>query len=426
LETEVDGAQVFGLEGEFLLASRGAEWWFSNHREALQRSLQSLASSKQTTNRLKARELFSDHPPLAWLWFDLASLKETPAGMDFYANTRRDVLQNLVLGSTIDALSRADFVAAAWRVQDQQLRLTVRLPAQRSELREEMALHVPPASLPGLWPPLEPRGALASLSFYLDTRTFYQKRNKLINEVQLKDFEQGLSDIHRFVPNQTLPELFEGLQPYHRLVMLDRVSPLYQSATGQPIPAFAYIGQLRPGVHPRVATTWLRGLGFLGSLTAGLKMTETTVAGKPATIYHFAESFRWDQDPSGTRFQFRPCFVVDGSNIVVASRPDALEPILEALAAERARKAPLPAGGPVWRASILNTGLAQLIQAQPEPFVAQVLLTRNRTVAQAEAEVKQFSSWLAQQGRLEISIEHHANFYEWQASWNVDQPGATR
>ena len=400
----------------FHAARVGARLYFSDKETTLETALISKITKARIAARLEAKELLEGKPDV-WLWYDLAAAKDTKAGRDFYAATKRDVLQNLVAGGTIDALGRADFLAAGLTVTPNNLNVTLRMPAKRSELRPELKLHVPPEGTPGSLPLLEPEGVLASMSFYLDARTFYAERNKLMNDDQTRDFEKGVKDISKFLPGSSIQKLFEQMGPHHRLVMLNQVAPLYAASPERPIPGFAYIGTMRDPAYAKTAAGVLRAAALIGAPTAGLTMTEQTIEGNKVVVYRFSEAKHLTDDADGLRFQFAPCFAVVGENLVVGSRPDVLPPVILALRSESKRNGEAA----VWRAKSFGSGVAGLIRTIPEPLVTNLILTRNLSLKNAEAETKQIAAWFNTLGAVEIRFDHREHDYEMKLTWTLPE-----
>src|SRR5437764_1412595 len=97
---------------DFHAARVGPVGYVSNQETALHAALglkeaDSLARHKGPT----AARKFLGGNPLVWGWLDFAKVKEQKTAQDFFAATRKDFLQTTVLGSSIDAFRRADFLS---------------------------------------------------------------------------------------------------------------------------------------------------------------------------------------------------------------------------------------------------------------------------------------------------------------------------
>lgn len=169
------------------LARVGGAIFVSNKAEAATAAVK-LATSRKPgasilTNKsvIAARKLLPPSP-LVWMCADLTEVKKSQASKDFFDSTRKDFIQMLAAGSTIDCVRRSDFVAVGLYQEKGGFRLALRLPAGRSEFPPEYALHVPPKGEPGSLPLLEPKGVVYSQSFYLDLGYLWTNRAKLLND----------------------------------------------------------------------------------------------------------------------------------------------------------------------------------------------------------------------------------------------------
>jgi|GEM_PF-5657570 len=125
-----DGAEIAKFPGDLVAARRGATILLSNKSEFLGKALQLKDGAGSVRNKpaFAAAEKLLPKSPLAMLWIDFASVKNDQAATDFFANTRKDFLQTLVAGGTIDCLRRSEFVTAGLVQDDTGLRLAVRPP----------------------------------------------------------------------------------------------------------------------------------------------------------------------------------------------------------------------------------------------------------------------------------------------------------
>ena len=158
--------------GDAVLAPVGPNLYFATKKEAMHLALdvysdkkKSLADKKGPGDAKKALPA----GPLAWLRLDLEFVHNQPGAKASYAVPNDNVQAMLAAGSTLNAIGRAPFLAAALvRDRDTFRGLPVHLPGGgREGMPEGLALHVPPKGFAGL-PLLEPKGAVVSHNFYLD------------------------------------------------------------------------------------------------------------------------------------------------------------------------------------------------------------------------------------------------------------------
>ena len=406
--------------GDDLFAARvGRAVFVSNREDALAAGLDlalGRAKGKSAADRPgppAARKLLAGDP-LAWGWFDLAAAKQNKGLADFLANVRKDVAGLIVLGSTADAIRRADYIAFGLDRTAGGLAAAVRLPVKRADLPAGLALHAPPAGQPGSRPLIEPPGVVYSQSFYLDLGTLWRDRAKLLSAEQLKAIEKGERDISRVTPGTSVGKILEQSGPYHRVVVANVPGPPpYRTAPAQVIPPFAVVSSMREPAFGKAAASALRAAGFAGAVRYGLAMTEEKFAGVTVVSYRFPEKGADPGDPENSRFNFVPAFAVVGDSVVVGSRPELVKALLPGLAAA-------PAGGSpaVWRARGYGPGAADLLRANPDPTVTAAILSDGVGLAEARRQTEALAAWVRGLGATGLSFDHAADWYEVRFEWN--------
>jgi hypothetical protein len=389
----------------FHAARRGPTLYLSNRADALRAALDLTGKSLAGVPRPAAA--------VAWAWVDLATLKQGQAAKDFFATTRSDVLQNLVIGASVDAVRRADHVTVGLHRTAAGLKLEAVIPAPRAGQPPEFALHLP-ASGPGSLPLLNPPGTLYSQSFYLDLAAFWENRSKLVNAMQLPEFEKAERDISKVLPNTTLAKLLDGSGPYHRLVVADVPGDAYATKPRTPAPAAAVVLTLRDPAFGRTIAGALRAGALLATAQYKLRMSTVDVDGVKVVCYRFPEGvpLPGDADPDGQRFNAVPCFAVVDRFVVVASRPELVRAVLPEL-----RRA--DGGHPaVWRGRFDPAGLATFLERHPEPVIARGLLDQGLTLADAEGRAAAGLKWLAAAGATELTLDHRPDAYVVTLDWS--------
>ena len=434
LETEAAKAAVGGAEPDklrtadyhgvttshfgagFHLARAGAVVTVSNTAAFLHQSLDAAAGrtpSLADSAQVAAGRKLVGPGPLAWAWYDLTALKAGQQGKDFFANTRKEIVQTLVFGGTIDAVRRADFVTAGLFADAGNARVNIRLPAPRSGLPAELAVHVPNAGEVGSLPLLNPPGTVYSQSFYLDVAKLWADRTKLFNPQALKDVEKFNTDVSKVLPGPGFGGLLEAAGPHHRVVVVaPPAETLYQSTPRPVLPGAALVISMRNKQFGESASAAARTGAALASFSTGLAMTEEVVGGVTVVSYRFPDGKPLVADPDDTRFQAAPSFAVVGDFFVVASRPDVLKSLIPELQ-KPAGKGNLA----VWRAQSSGPGLAAWVRNQPDAFVADVVLRQGVTVTAAKTQVRQLADVLEKSGPVTLAFDHKADCYEIALGW---------
>ena len=414
-----DDVDVIHFGDGLHIARSGAVILVSNKVEALQKAIKTGKKGNGSVTAKKslsaARKLLQKDP-LVWLWIDFASVKQSQATQDFFAATRKDFLQTLVVGGTIDCLRRSDFVAAGLYRDARGLRLAVRLPAGRSEFPPEFAFHAPPEKAkPGSLPLLEPPGVLYSQSFYLDIGFYWKNRDKLIPDEMRKGLEEGEKNVSRFLPGSVkLGELLEMWGPHHRLVVVNHDKLPYKTEPGQRLPGFGYVATMRDPKFGTSLESVLRSAGLIASLQFGLKQSEVEHDGVTLVAYRFPENKPVDADPDGLRFNFEPCFAVVGDQFVAASTVE----VGKKMVAEVRRTAKLRPSPAVWRGKGFAAGAATTLTAIPDPLVTDAILSGGVGIEDARKQVAAVGAWLRTLGTARIEIDVRAKEYRLDVVWS--------
>ncbi|MCI0700522.1 MAG: hypothetical protein L0241_05515 [Planctomycetia bacterium] len=405
--------------GDTHLARVGATVLVSNNETMLKAAVILAATQGDKPVLHKARkDAFKSLPkdPLAWLWIDFASVKQSQSAKDFFDATRKDFLQTLVVGGTIDCLRRADYVAAGLYKEPTGFRLSLRIPAGRSEFPPEFQLHVPPKGEPGALPLLEPPGTIYSQSFHLDIGYMWKHRDKLLNDEIRGGLEQADKELAKVLPaGVKLGDLLEMWGPYHRVVVANHDKMPYKKEPGQRFPAFGYVASMRDAKFAKSLAPTLRAAGVLASFQLGLKLTEHKHEGIDIVAYRFPEDKELADDPDGIRFNFEPCFATVGDYFVVASTVELCKKLITEL--KRVEKE--PAHKAVIRGKFFARGGAELLAALPEPLITDAILSRGIGLDEARKEVAALVSWIKSLGAVGVELDIAEKEYKLDLVWEL-------
>jgi hypothetical protein len=415
------GLESVRIGNDVHTARVGATVLVSNKAEALQAAIDlalKQGAGESVAGKTAAARKLLPKDPLAWVWVNFAAVKEAKEAKDFFDATRKDFLQTLVVGSTIDCLKHSDFVAAGLYREPTGLRLALRLPAGRDAFPSEFALHVPDAGAPGSLPLLEPAGVLYSQSFYLDLGAGWKHRDKLINEEVRKQIEMGEQQVSKFLPGPVkLGELLEMWGPYHRIVVADNDTLPYQTQPSDRLPAFAYVTAMRDPKFGQSVESIVRGGAILATFQFGLKSVEQTHDGVKIVGYRFPEDKPLANDPGGLRFNFEPCFAVVGDQFVAASTIAMCKKTID----EVRRTAGKSGAAAVWRAGVYATGGAAALASLPEPLITDAILEQGVGIEEARKQVDALAAWLRTLGTARVEIDERATEYRFDVVWEYKQ-----
>ncbi len=429
-KAEHAGVETIHLGTDLSAARVGVTIFLSNQELALHKALDLAVAGKPGASLADretvpaARKLVGGEP-LAWLWFDLARAKESKQAKDFFETSRKDVLQTLVIGGTVDAIRRSDYLAVGVHQTPAGYRVALRLPAKSSELGNDAGtagrtpfakLHTPDTGKPGSLPLLQPQGTIYSQSFYLDLATFWNDRKTLLNPQVLKDIEQAEKDGSKILPGTTIGKLLTQTGPYHRVVVANRSEKLYDTEPTFPIPSIAVVSAFRDPEFAKSIDGVLRGAGLFASFQLKLKMSETTQDGVKIVTYRFPENGDYPGgDPANYRFNFAPSYAIVDDFLVASTTPDLVRSLIPEL-----RKPAVSEKSPsVWRGRAFADGAATFLRANPDPTVTDTILNDGVGLDTAKKQVADFANWLATLGSLGIEVDHDTEAFELRVEWKL-------
>ncbi len=423
IKTTIGDVEVVHFGKDFHAAIAGSALILSNNETALQNAidLHSGKSKKSMAEVASLKEAAAALPsdPLASLWLNFETVRQTQQFKDFYA-ARRDVFQTLVYGGIIDALSRSSFVCAALCQDKDGLMLTARLPHGRDGMGPVQAIFLPPQGKPGSRPTLAPKGVMYSESFYLDPAPFWTDREKLFNPQTVKGIEENDKNSGRFLSGLQLSKLLTEAGPYQRVVVVDQASAGYKTAPKTHIPAFALVTEMRdPENFGGHMETVLRGAGLLASTQVHLKLTEETYQGCTIGVYWFAEDSPWKLDANDLRYNFTPSFTRVGDQLVVASTAELCRTLVDEL--QKEQKGPKDQGAaPVRQGRLVAAGGADLVKSFEDALVTQTILDQAVPPADAQAQIKALIEFVRGLGEIDLDETWTPDSLHYDLRWKTN------
>lgn len=406
---EYQGIKTVKIGNEFHAAVAGSALLVSNNEQALQAGLdlhlgKKTASLDKTDTPAKLEKLLS-RDTLARVWLNMETVRKSPQAAEIYKTPRQPVL-TVLFGEYVDLLGRTPFVCAGVTRENKGLTTSIRMPVGREGMGADAALHLPPENMPGSRPLLQPKGVLYSDSFYLDLGQIWENRVELFGEEAAKAIEQADQQTGRipFVKVQ-LSKLLTEVGAYHRIVVAHQPRVGYTRQPNQPIPAFAFITEMRkPDEFARSMEGILRGAGLLASNQVKLKLVEEDYNRTKIVGYRFSETADLPQDVNNLRFNFSPCFVRVGNQFVFCSTIEFARELVDLLQEEATSK---NAGSPATtRSWIYTSGLAEILKSVEDQLVTQAVLDQAIPAEEARKQVQGFLKLLSTAGavRLEATV----------------------
>jgi hypothetical protein len=406
---------------EFHAALVGTAIVVSNKEDFLKSSLDlSLGKDKNAKSvQAKVEESRQTLPkdPLANLWLNLETVRRTSPETEALFKAPRDPVLTIGAGGLLDVIGRSPFVCAGlYQNSKEELLLTVRMPRGREGSGPDFALHVPPPDGPGLPPLLEPKGVVFSNSFYLDLNKIWEDREKLFAKDFVKQLEEAEKNPAIKLIGAKPSSLLKSGGAYHRVVVVDQPKAGYKTQPGQPIPAFAFVTTMRDGERfSTLADVALRGaaLAATNGTPYKVKLAEEKHGDYTISGWRFPETGTVEEDPSRLRFNFSPCFVRVGNQFVVCSTIELCHQLIDIL--DQESRAPARKGSAAASESrAYGSGGAALLAGAQDTIIAQTVLDRAVTAAEAKTETQALIDLVGKLGVLNIDSHYEKNQYRFE------------
>jgi hypothetical protein len=409
---------------EFHAARAGGALLVSNKEDALRlaldchceggkKSLADVASVKDAARLLPPQ-------PLARLWLNLEPVKAYPQAKEFFGSPRDNFILTVAAGGMLDVASRSPYLCAGLYQEHDGYLATVRLPAGRDGASADFGLHVPPAGGPGLLPLLGPKGVIYSNSFFLDVSKLWDDRAKLFNADQARAIEEAEKNTGIRLIGLSPGKLLKQAGARHRIVVVDQPRSAYKDAPpGQPIPAFAFITEMRDAEEfSRSVDAALRAAALLASGQYKLKLTEEKHGEYKIVGWRFPVNVSVAADSGNIRFNFSPCFVRVGNQFAACSTLELCHELVDLL--DREAKQPTSKGS---RGAVLSRtysgGGAALLRSFQENFVTQAVLDQAVTPQEARDQIKTLLALVQKLGVLDTEVVYEAKQFRYDIRWKM-------
>ena len=438
---KVDGYRL----GDVSLAVRGATLLLASHPKVLQAALD--LSDKETRSQgdkeTKKNGHLADQPnmkdarkllpkdPLVWAWIDLDALhKNNPefkAGLDAL---RLDTNAQFLFGGLVNVVRRSPFAVSSLSQEGKNFVLETRLPQGRKGMDARSAMFLPQDDK-GSLRLLNPPRTLASASYYLDLKAFWENRAKLLSGANLKGLEEFDENSGRFLGGTKLSTLLTQSGPHQRLVVALPLKSPYSIKPEQPIPAFALVQEMRDKEFGKSMETILREGGLLASIQFNLKMVEEKHGSHKVVWYRFDEKSKLPGDDKNFRFNFSPSFCIVGDQLIVSSTAELAHDLCDSLEinavfdAITTRKAGTPSTAPAisytspatTRIALYAKGGAEVLRSLREPLLAQAILKQALPPEAARKQLDALIDLVERLGVLRMEIEYGPNDFRHVIRW---------
>lgn len=364
----------------------------------------------------QAKKLLPADPHL-WLYYNLAYAKKQPQAKDLLTTPRNNTILTFLFAGYLDLGRRADFIAAGLYEAPDGFSLTIRMPAGREGMAEDVELHLPrDAKTSGSLPLLEPKGVIFSHSFYLDLATLWQKRLKIMSAANAKSFEEGVKQGGRFLPGTSLEKLFTQSGPYHRLVAVHQEKRGYSTQPQLKLPAFGYVVSMRDPAFAKAVETLIRGGAVLAGFQVKLKLFEEKHDGVALFGYRFSEEDAFPADEQNLRFNFVPTFATVKDQFIAASSVELCKELIDIIRNESA--------GPIsqnMQMRLHARGAVEALYSSSDSLLTRTILDQAVSEAEAKKQIEQLFSFAQKLGSLKIETDYGPKSFRFDFKWKLDR-----
>lgn len=406
------GAEAVSVGKDFHAAVAGSTILISNKKEALKLALDlkddgpagSLASSEKVAAATKTLP----SGPLARLFINLDAAHQSPQGKELFVSPRNDPIVTVLFGGLIDTVGRAPYVAAGLYEDNNGLLTTIRLPAGRDGSSADLALHAPPKEGQGVRPPLEPKGALLSVSFYFDFAALWNQRTKLFSEQNAKNLENVDQQTQAFLAGSQFSALLQQAGARHRFVVVNPLKSSYKKKPDQTLPSFAFVTELRkPDEFTQTIDAVIKGGLLLAGGQLGLKAVTEKVGGHVVNGYRFLEDKPLPQDMTNARFNFSPCYVRVGNQLAFCSTLEMAREVVPLLDKEAKTKA-VKLTDAAARVKLYGTGAAEALRLAEDQVLSQLVLDQAVPIAEARKQFQTLVGLARRLGNVQFETTYEA------------------
>jgi hypothetical protein len=361
----------------------------------------------------RARKLLPANP-LVSLYYGFNYLKGRQEAKNLLTDQRENTTLTFLAAGVLDVVRRSDFVMAGILQKSDGFSLSVRMPAGRDGMAEDVELHLPrDAKVSGSLPLLEPKGVIFSHSFYLDLGTFWTKREKIMNAMNAKDFETAVKNASRFLPGTSVDKLLVQSGVHHRFVVANAGNQGYKVEPKVKLPPFAYVGSMRDESFGKSLQSLIRAGAFLASTQVSLKLFEDKHGEVPLFGYRFPEDGKFPDDPQNLRFNFTPTFAAVKDQFIAASSVELCKELIDLIQKEDRAK-PITQN---LQMRLYAKGGGDFLSASSEAILTQTILSQAIPEAEAKRQVEELLKFVRNLGVVRIETDYTAKDFRFDIEW---------
>lgn len=273
-------------------------------------------------------------------------------------------------------------------------------------------MHAPTPGSRGALPLLQPKGAILSHSFYLDLHEFWQQRDKMFDEGQLKALDNANKVAAPFLLTTHFGDLINAMGARHRLVATTQFATGYKTEPLFRLPSMAFVGEMKdPEAFIQRAEPPLRSFGFVAALNVKMSFVEEKHGPYKIIGYRFAEDQKNKEFANSILFNFSPCFVRVGDKFVVSTTLELARSLIDEL--EKESKSAADFDSAAMRGQFSWEGVSAFLGTFREQLVTQSLLDNGGSPEEAKKQVELLLALLGRLGQIDTTLRYEMDRFQW-------------
>ena len=408
-----EGVKITRLGNTFAFAVVDADVVASNQLAGVKAAISRAKQITTTPLRVLMARRNLKAQPLAWLWADLKKAKGL-AGDGFKKGIElptNEFVGHVVFGGWLDVIRRADEVTAAVSTEGDDLILTTTLPAGQEGMSAVMkSVFARPLDEPGVRPFFDFSGALFQTSFCYYPGGFIDHLDEFVTESVRKEFTDFNKKSKPFLVGHTFSDMVKLLGKRHQFIVARQRDSGYKIQPRDRYPAFGAVVDLKePARFDKEALPIIRAAGFLAALNISMKFTEEKIGDYKLIGYRFVENEKNKERDHGVLFNFSPCMVRIGDQVIFASTFELardLAPVVKEHAGRTARRDEASA-----RHRFSWEGLGYYFDGVKGQVLAQIVLSDGSTFAEAERQMDDLKKLFQRLGTVDAAVFYDKNAF---------------
>jgi hypothetical protein len=158
-----------------------------------------------------------------------------------------------------------------------------------------------------------------------------------------------------------------------------------------------------------------RAGAILATFSYGLNLRETMHSECDLVSYYFSETKKVEGDLTNVRFNFSPSYAAVGNYLVMSSTAELARDLIDTLKIEK----PAKASAASMRTQVHASGLAEVIKANEDSILTQLILSQALPPKAAKTELRTILDWVERLGSLRVEQTYGGTDFRYDILWQA-------